>query len=75
MLFKKLDAVLDENFRRVINPDNFVYWCRDFTMIGKGLKKTEKVFKGGPYISIESFDTRVFPVEVVFRRLIKTAGK
>lgn len=74
MMFNKLDSVLDESFRRAVNPDNIVYWCKGSVIIGKNLKKTKKEFKGAPYISVESFDTQVFPVEVVFKTLTKKAS-
>jgi hypothetical protein len=68
-MFKKLDSVLDEKFAKGVNSDNVVYWQKGFTIIGKKLKTMKKKFKGTVYITIESFDTRVFPIEVVFETL------
>jgi len=60
-MFKKLDSVLDEKFARGVNSDNVIYWQKGFTIIGKKLKTIKEEFEGVIYITIESFDTRVFP--------------
>lgn len=66
---KKLDSVLDEKFAKGVGPNNVIYWQKGFTIIGKKLKTMKGEFEGALYISIESFDTRVFPMEVVFEEL------
>lgn len=71
MMSKKLDSVLDEKFVRRTNSGDVVYWQKGFTMIVKKLKTIKKEFNEAVYITIESFDTRVFPMEVVFRELTK----
>jgi hypothetical protein len=68
-MFKKLDFVLDEKFGRRINSNNVVYWQKGFTIVGKNLRAMKKEFKGALYITIESFDTRIFPMDVAFEKL------
>lgn len=69
MMFKKLDSLLDEKFARGVNSDNVVYWQKGFTIIGKNLKTMKNDSREVLCITLESFDTRIFPLEDIFDKL------